>query len=99
VGEPTYLELVPRHEQDDARLAEAAAACLAAIQNGISAGGESLRVVEEALIASFLSVGSLCEECDRTPLAYGDPGAVVATVLADPDALDRVVETALGIVA
>jgi hypothetical protein len=55
--------------------------------------------VAEALTASFMSVGSLFDECDRAPLGYGDPGAVVATVLADPDALDRVVETALGIVA
>jgi hypothetical protein len=98
-GEAAHLELVPRHEQDDARLAEAAAACLAAIRSGIAAGEEPRHVVAEALTASFLSVGSLFDECDRAPLGYGDPGAVVATVLADPDALDRVVETALGIVA
>jgi hypothetical protein len=98
-GEATHLELVPRHERDDVRLTENAAACLAAIRSGIAAGGEVRHVVAEALSANFLSVGSLCEECDRTPLADGDPGAVVATVLADPDALDRVVETVLAIVA
>ena len=98
-GEAAHLELVPRHERDEARLAEAATACLAEIQSGIVAGGEPRHVVAEALTATFLSVGSLCEECDRAPLVHGDPDAVVATVLADPDALNRVVEAALGIVA
>ena len=98
-SEAVHLELVPRYERDDTRLAEAAAACLTAIRAGIAAGDEPHQVVVEALTASFLSVSSLCAECDRAPLADGDPGAVVATVLADADALDRVVETALGIVA
>ena len=98
-GEAAHLELVPRYERDDARLAEAAAACLAAIGRGVAEGGEPRQIVTEALIASFLSVGSLCEECDRAPHGEGDFGAVVATVLADPDALDRVIEAALGIVA
>jgi hypothetical protein len=97
--EAAHLELVPQHERDDARLAEAAAACLAAIRNGIAAGGGLQQAVAEALTASFLSVGSLCDECDRLPLADGDPGDVVATVLADPEALDRVVGTIMDIVA
>ncbi len=97
--ESAHLDLVPQHERDDARLAEAAAGCLAVIRSGIAAGGEPRQVVADALADSFLSVGSLCEECDRTPLADGDPGTVVAAVLADPDALDRVVGTALDIVA
>jgi hypothetical protein len=98
-SETVHLELVPRHERYDAWLAEAAAACLATIRAGIAVGEEPHRVVVEALTASFLSVSSLCAECDRAPLADGDTGAVVATVLADPAALNRVVETALGIVA
>lgn len=98
-GEATHLELVPQHERDDVRLAEAAAACLAVIRSGIAAGGEPRQVVVGALTASFLSVGSLCEECDLTPLADGDASAVVATVLANPDALDRVVGAVLDIVA
>jgi hypothetical protein len=98
-GEVSALELVPHHERDDARLAEAAATCLAVIRSEIAASGELREVVAEALAVSFLSVGSLCEECDRVPLADGDPGAVVATVLADPDALDRVVGAILDIVA
>jgi len=97
--ETAHLELVPRHERDDVRLTETAAACLATIRSGIVAGGEPHHVVAAALTASFMSVRSLSEECDRTPLADSDPGAVVATVLADPAALDRVVETVLGIVA
>ena len=98
-GETTHLELVPRHERDDAQLTETAAGCLTAIRSGIAAGGEAYHVVAGALAASFLSVGSLCAECDRTPLADGDSDAVVTTLLADPDALDRVVETVLAIVA
>jgi hypothetical protein len=97
--EVAHLELVPQHERDDARLSEAAAACLADIRSGIAAGGEPRQVVANALTAGFLSVGSLYEECDRTPLAGGDPGAVVATVLANPDALDRIVGVVLDIVA
>ncbi|MGH3191631.1 MAG: hypothetical protein ACRDPY_35195 [Streptosporangiaceae bacterium] len=97
--EPAHLDLVPQHERDDARLAEAAAECLTVIRSGIAAGGEPRQVVAEALVGSFLSVDSLCEERDRTPFADGDPGIVVAAVLADPDALDRVVGTALDIVA
>jgi hypothetical protein len=98
-AEVAHLELVPQHERDEARLAEAAAACLAAIQSGIAAGGEPRQVVAGALAASFLSVGSLVVECDRTPLCDSDPGAVVAEVLADPGALDRVVATVLDMVA
>jgi hypothetical protein len=97
-GEATHLELVPQHEREDARLAEAAAVCLAVIRVGIGAGGAPRQVVANALTASFLSVGSLCQECDRTPLADGDTGAVVAAVLDDPEALDRVVGAVLEIV-
>ena len=97
--EVTHLELVPQHERDDARLAEAAAACLAVIRSGIAEGRQPRQVVADALTAGFLPVGSLYEECDRTPLAGGDPGAVVATVLANPDALDRIVGVVLDIVA
>jgi hypothetical protein len=98
-GEAAHLELVPQHERDDARLTEAAAACLAVIRSEIAAGGEPRQAVVEALTGSFLSVGSLCEECDRSSLVDGDPGTVVAAVLADPEALDRLVGTILDIVA
>ena len=98
-SEATHLELVPEHERDDARLAEAASACLAAIRTAIAGGGEPRQVVAEALTVTFLSVGSLCEECERVPLTGGEPWAVVANVLADPAALDHVVETVLDIVA
>jgi hypothetical protein len=98
-GEIAPLELVPRHERDDAQLTEAAAACLIAIRSGIASGGKPRQVVARALAASFLSAGWLGEECDRTPLTGGDPGAVVAKVLADPDAFDRVVATVLDMAA
>ena len=97
--EAAHLELVPQHERDDAQLAEAAAACLVAIRRGIAAGGKPRQVVAHALAASFLSIGEPGDECHRTPFSGGDPGAVVAKVLADPDALDRVVATVLDMAA
>ena len=97
--EAAPLELVPQHERDDAQLAEAAAACLVAIRRGIAAGGKPRQVVAHALVASFLLIGEPGDECHRTPFSGGDPGAVVAKVLADPDALDRVVATVLDMAA
>lgn len=99
VTEATHLELVAQHERDEARLAEIAVACLATIRTQIAAGREPREAVMEALTVGFLSVGSLCQECDRIPHVDSDPGAVVAMVLADPEALDRVVETIVDIVA
>jgi hypothetical protein len=93
-----HLELVPQYERDDARLTESAATCLAVIRSGIAAGVDPYQVVAEALAASFLSIGSLCEECDRAPLSGSDSGAVAA-VLAEPDAFYRVVVAAMDIVA
>jgi hypothetical protein len=98
-GEAAHLELVPRYERDDARLTESAATCLAVIRSGIAAGADPHQVVAEALTASFLSIGSLCEECDRAPFSGSDSGDVVAAVLAEPDAFDRVVIAAVDIVA
>jgi hypothetical protein len=96
--ELAQLDLVPQHERDDARLAEAAAACLTAVRKGIAAGKEPRQAVTEALTSSFLSDGSLCQECDCVPLANSDPGAVVATILANPVALDHVVVSVMDII-
>jgi hypothetical protein len=98
-GEATHLELEPQHERDDARLIETAAACLAAIRSGIAAGADPHQIVAAALAASFLSIDSLCEECDRIPLSGNDSEVVVTAVLAEPEAFDRVVVAAMDIVA
>lgn len=97
--EAMHLELVAQHERDDARLADIAVACLATIRTEIAAGREPRQAVMEALTSNFLSVDSLCQECDRIPLVDSDPGAVVAAILANPEALDRVVGTVADIVA
>jgi hypothetical protein len=98
-SELAQLDLVPQHERDDARLAEAAAACLTAVRTGIAAGKEPRQAVTEALTSSFLADSSLCQECARAPFADSDPGAVVATILADPAALNHVVVSVMAIVA
>jgi hypothetical protein len=97
--EATHLQIGQQHERDDARLAETAAACLAVIRSGIAAGDDPHQVVARALAASFLSVGSLFEECGRPPLSGSDSEEVVAAVLAEPVAFDRVVVAAVDIAA
>ncbi len=91
--EAAYLDLVPGHERDDTRLAEVASACLELIRHGLADGGEPEQVVTDALTASFVSEDSLSDE-----FAGGDPGDVVAAVLADAAALDRLVDEVLDIV-
>lgn len=92
-GEAAYLDLVPGHERDDARLAETASACLELIRHGLADGGEAREVVTDALAVSFISEDSVSDQ-----LAYGDPGDVVTAVLADAAALDRLVGEVLDIV-
>ncbi len=92
-GEAAYLDLVPGYERDDARLAEAASACLELIRHGLADGGEPRQVVADALTASFVSEDSLSDE-----LIGGDPGDFVTSVLADAAALDRLVGEVLDIV-
>lgn len=92
-GEAAYLDLVPGHERDDARLAEAASACLDLIRHGLADGGEPRQVVADALTASFVSEDSLSDE-----LTDGDPGEVVTAVMADAATLDRLVDEVLDIV-
>jgi hypothetical protein len=91
--EAAYLDLVPGHERDDARLAEAASACLDLIRHGLADGGEPRQVVADALTASFVSEESLSDE-----FAVGDPCDVVTAVMADATALDRLVDEVLDIV-
>lgn len=97
-GGLAHLELVPRHEREDVRRTEAAAASLAMIRRDLAAGDEPRQVVARALAASYLSVGSVCDDIDRVPHSGVDPGEVVSAVLANPQALDRVVAAALEIV-
>ncbi|MCW2930714.1 MAG: hypothetical protein JWM19_1676 [Actinomycetia bacterium] len=92
-GEVAYLDLVPGHERDDARLAEAASACLELMRHGLADGGEPRQVVADALTASFVSEDSLSDE-----FAGIDPGDVVMAVLAHPAALDRLVGEVVDIV-
>lgn len=93
-----YLELVPRHERDDARLAEAASVSLEIIGERLAAGDEPWLAVTEALTASYLSVASVRDEMDREPNSGAGAAEVVQAVLADPEALSRVVRAAVEIV-
>ncbi len=91
-GEAAYLDLAPGHERDDARLAEAASACLELIRGGLADGGAPRQVVADALTASFVTEDSVSDE-----FADADPGDVVMAVLADAAALDRLVGEVLDI--
>ena len=97
-GEIAYLDLVPDHEREDARLAEAAAASLAIIRERLAVGDEPHRVVADALTEGFLSVGALRDELGRLP-GSDDPAEVLTAVLADTAALQRLVVEVLDIVA
>jgi hypothetical protein len=97
VNEAEYLQLVSESERDDARLAEAAVACLAMIRRALAVGVEPRKAITEALTASFLSVQALRADLDRTP-GGDDPGDLVAAILADRDALDGLVSEVLAVV-
>lgn len=92
-AEAAYLDLVPGHERDDARLAEAASACLELVRHGLADGGKPRQVVADALTASFVAEVSGGDE----PVS-ADPGDVVTAVIWDEAALDRLVEEVMNIV-
>lgn len=95
--EAAYFRLVPEHERDEAHLAEAAARSLRMIRSALAAGTDASNAVVSALAANFISIGALCGELDRAPGADGT-GDVVAAILNDRSALDRLVPEVLAIV-
>lgn len=95
--EEAYLQLVPEYERNEARLAEAAAGSLTMIRSALVAGTDARSAIANALTANFMSIGALRGELDRAPGA-DDTGDVVATILSDRSALDRLVPEVLAIV-
>lgn len=89
-AEPAHLTLTPRHETDDARLADLAGAAVAAIEARIRQGEEIRKVVVDVLGTVF-AAGSGAEDMDRTPGAGPGAGERVAALLADPATVDRIV--------
>lgn len=95
--EAACLQLVPEHERDEAQIAEAAARSLTMIRSALAAGVDARNAIASALTANFMSIGALREELDRAPGAEGT-GDVVAAILSDRNALDRLVPVVLAIV-
>jgi hypothetical protein len=95
--EAACLQLVPEHERNEARLAEAAAGSLTMIRRALAAGADARNAVVSALAANFMSVGALRGELDRAPYADG-MGDVVADILNDLSALNRLVPEVIAIV-
>jgi hypothetical protein len=93
--EATCLQLVPGHERDEASLAEAAARSLTMIRAALASGADPRMAVVDALTVNFLSVVALRGELDRAP--GSDTGDVVAAILNDRGALDRLVPVVLAI--
>lgn len=91
------LALVTDHERNEARLAEAASGSLTMIRQSLAVGTEARRAVCDALSVNFMSIRALRSELDRPP---GDdkPAEVVAALLTDPVAVDRLVSKVLDIV-
>ena len=91
------LQLVPDHERADMRLVDAAAGSLMMISGALAAGAEAERAVVSALAANFMSVRALRGELDQLP-GRDAAGDVVASILANPGALDQLVPEVLAIV-
>jgi hypothetical protein len=91
------LDLVPAYERTDARLIDAATACLDEIRAGLATGDNPRTVIEEAIVASYLTEWTP-GEIDQVPAAEPDISDVIQAIVADPRALDRVVLKVLDIV-
>lgn len=92
--EPPPLPLVDAVEQHDAALYDLAARCLEAIRLGLERpGADRYSVVADAVRVTFLGVPT---EFGYSPY---DDDADVAAIVADPDAVARIVATVLDIFA
>jgi hypothetical protein len=96
-SEVACFQFVSEHERTDAHLAEAAARSLTMIRSALAAGTGARNAIAGALAANFMSIGALRAELDREPGADGT-GDVVAAILNDCGALDRLVPDVLTIV-
>lgn len=92
-----YLELVPEHERYESHLTEAAARSLTMIRGALAAGADARKAVAGALTANFMSIRALRAELDRAPGA-DHAGDLIAAILRDRSALDRLVPDVLTIV-
>ena len=95
--EQPHLALTPRHESDDARLAELAALAVKAIEARLRQGEDPRSAVEAVLRTVFGSETGV-EHMDRVPGADPAEDERVAALLADPQSLDRLVSAVLNIV-
>lgn len=89
-----HLALVPRHETDDARLRDLAAAAVDAIEARVRRR-EDLRSVALDVLRTVFGAGTGAEDMDRTPGAGPGDAERVAALLADPATLDRIVAVLL----
>lgn len=95
--EGACLQLVPEHERNEAFLAEAAARSLTMISTALAAGANARKAIASALTSNFMSMTAVRSELDRAP-GVDDAGELVAAILNDRSALDRLVPDVLTIV-
>ncbi|MGI5179237.1 hypothetical protein ACQEVZ_23180 [Dactylosporangium sp. CA-152071] len=94
--EQPHLALSERHDNDEARLADLAAAAVQAIDRRIRAGQDPVEAVGIVLDLTFRS-GSGAEDLDLVPGAGADPGERITLLLADETAMARITRAVLDI--
>ncbi|WP_327006622.1 hypothetical protein OHA72_04685 [Dactylosporangium sp. NBC_01737] len=94
--EHLHLPLSQRHEKDDARLAELAAAAVDAIDRRIRAGEDPVKAVAVVLDKTFRS-GTGAEGLDMVPGTGPEPDERISLLLADESAMSRITKAALDI--
>jgi hypothetical protein len=95
-AEPEPLALVERHEQDDALLLELAARSIALIERRMKAG-EDVRVVVTEVLGTVFGAFPAAHALDRLPGDEPSGTDQVVALISDPDRLDRIVETVVGL--
>lgn len=92
------LSMVDRHEADEARLVDLAAAAVAAIEVRWRRR-EDLRSVAVDVITTVFGSGTGAEALDRPPGAAFDEDERVRRLIADPATVDRIVATIVDILS
>jgi len=87
-----------KHEADDTRLLELAAAAVQAMEIRL-ADGENPQTVVTEVLATVFGPGTVAEELDLRPGQGSDTDEVVAALLADPAAMDRIVRVVLDLLS
>lgn len=97
-AEAACFQLASAHERNEVQLVEAAARSLTMIRRALAAGTDARNAIANALSANFMSIGALRGELDCVP-GPDRTGDVLAAILNDRRALDRLVPEVIAIVS